>query len=101
MSAFTEKEIAYLRGQRLGRLATVGRDSSPHVVPVGFHLDDEAQTIEIGGHGLSPSKKGRGPRGHPPPAFVGDGVVSVPPWAPRGVGDRGRAELKQRGGPGR
>ena len=36
MSAFTEKEIEYLRGQRLGRMATVGRDGSPHVVPVGF-----------------------------------------------------------------
>ena len=36
MSTFTEKEIEYLRGQPLGRLATVGRDGSPHVVPVGF-----------------------------------------------------------------
>jgi pyridoxamine 5'-phosphate oxidase family protein len=44
MSLFTEKEIEYLHGQRLGRLATVGSSGSPHIVPVGFHLDAEAQT---------------------------------------------------------
>jgi pyridoxamine 5'-phosphate oxidase family protein len=52
MSAFTEKEIEYLRGQRLGRLATVGRGGSPHVVPVGFRLGPEDEAIEVGGHGL-------------------------------------------------
>ena len=56
MSPFTEKEIEYLRGQRLGRLATVGGGGSPHIVPVGFRLDAEAGAIEIGGHGLSKSK---------------------------------------------
>src|SRR4029077_7500664 len=98
MSAFTEKEIGYLRGQRLGRLATVGREGSPHVVPVGFHLDDEGQTIEIGGHGLSQSKKwgdrGANPRG----AFGGEHLFSVRPWTPRGVEVRGRAELNEDGG---
>ena len=98
MSAFTEKEIAYLRGQRLGRLATVGRDSSPHVVPVGFHLDDEAQTIEIGGHGLSQSKKWRGLRANPRVAFAVDDLVSVRPWTARGMEVRGRAELNEEGG---
>jgi len=42
LSAFTEKEIDHLHQQRLGRIATVGRDS-PHVAPVGFRLDDEAR----------------------------------------------------------
>ena len=51
MATFTEKEIDYLRGQRLGRLATVGSGGSPHVVPVGFRLDSEARLIEVGGHG--------------------------------------------------
>jgi len=45
MSPFTEKEIEYLHGQRLGRLATVDSGGSPHIVPVGFRLDAEAQTI--------------------------------------------------------
>jgi len=50
MSPFTEKEIEYLRRQRLGRLATVGADGSPHIVPVGFRLDAEAGTIETQRH---------------------------------------------------
>jgi len=39
MSAFTAGELAYLHGERrLARLATVGRDGTPHVVqPGGRH----------------------------------------------------------------
>jgi nitroimidazol reductase NimA-like FMN-containing flavoprotein (pyridoxamine 5'-phosphate oxidase superfamily) len=35
-----------LQSQRLGRLATVGPDDQPHVVPVGFHYNYEAKTVE-------------------------------------------------------
>ncbi len=38
MSHFSQKETEYLRGQLLGRLATIGSDGAPHVVPVGFRL---------------------------------------------------------------
>jgi pyridoxamine 5'-phosphate oxidase family protein len=70
MSPFTDKEIEYLHGQRLGRLATVGSGGSPHIVPVGFRLDAEAHTIEIGGHGLSKSKKWRDLQANPRAAFA-------------------------------
>jgi pyridoxamine 5'-phosphate oxidase family protein len=80
MSPFTDKEIDYLRAQRLGRLATVGSDGSPHIVPVGFRLDAEAQTIEIGGHGLSKSKKWRDLQANPRAAFAVDDLASVNPW---------------------
>ena len=50
---FTEKEIDYLTGQRLGRLATVTPAGRLHVIPTGFHLDAEHTAIEIGGHNLS------------------------------------------------
>ncbi|TME66638.1 MAG: PPOX class F420-dependent oxidoreductase, partial [Chloroflexi bacterium] len=33
MSVFTTAEIAYLQGQRLGRIATVGPSGQPHAVP--------------------------------------------------------------------
>jgi pyridoxamine 5'-phosphate oxidase family protein len=98
MSPFTDKEIDYLRGQRLGRLATVGGDGSPHIVPVGFRLDAEAQTIEIGGHGLSKSKKWRDLQANPRAAFAVDDLASVNPWTPRGIEIRGRAELHAEGG---
>ncbi|HVH65589.1 MAG TPA: PPOX class F420-dependent oxidoreductase [Candidatus Acidoferrum sp.] len=98
MSHFTAKEADYLRGQRLGRLATVGGDGSPHVVPVGFRLDADAKAIEVGGHGLSASKKWRDLQANQRIAFVVDDLVSVNPWTPRGIEIRGRAELHTEGG---
>jgi pyridoxamine 5'-phosphate oxidase family protein len=97
-SPFTEKEIGYLRAQRLGRLATVGGGGVPHIVPVGFRLDAEAGTIEIGGHGLSRSKKWRDLQANPNVAFAVDDLASVDPWTPRGIEIRGRAELHDSGG---
>jgi hypothetical protein len=36
-SVFTQEELDYLHGgRRLARVATVGRDGTPHVVPSGF-----------------------------------------------------------------
>jgi pyridoxamine 5'-phosphate oxidase family protein len=98
MNPFTEKEIEYLRGQRLGRLATASGGGSPHIVPVGFRLDAEAGTIEIGGHGLSKSKKWRDLQANPRVAFVVDDLASVDPWTPRGIEIRGHAELHEKGG---
>src|SRR2546422_11476716 len=98
MSYFTEKETEYLRGQRLGRLATVGGDGSPHVVPVGFRLDAEGQVIEGGGHGMSGSEKGRGPQGNPRVGLVVDDLGGVDPWEPRGIQGRGPAGVPAAGG---
>jgi pyridoxamine 5'-phosphate oxidase family protein len=98
MSPFTEKEIEYLHGQPLGRVATAGGDAAPHVAPVGFRLNSDEGTIEIGGHGLSKSKKWRDLRANPKVAFVVDDLESVNPWTPRGIEIRGRAELHQEGG---
>ena len=57
MSVFREAEIQYLGSQRLGRLATVGHDGMPHVVPVAFRYNPEADTIDIGGHDFAKRKK--------------------------------------------
>jgi pyridoxamine 5'-phosphate oxidase family protein len=98
MSAFTEREIEYLGGQHLGRLATSGRDGQPHVVPVGFRLDPEANAIEIGGGAFGKSKKWRDLQANPRVAFVVDDLESVEPWTPRGLEVRGRAKLHEEGG---
>jgi hypothetical protein len=37
--SFTQQEIDYIRTQRLARVATVGPDGQPDVVPVGFEYD--------------------------------------------------------------
>lgn len=98
MSAFTPLEIEYLQSQRLGRLATVGRDCQPHVVPVGFRFNAEQDTIDIGGHGFAARKKYRDVLGNSKVAFVVDDVASVQPWIVRGVEIRGEAEVLRTGG---
>ena len=96
MSDFTEKEIEYLRDQRLGRLATVNASGRPHVVPVGFRYNPELDVIDVGGHNLSRSKKFRDVGETGQVAFVVDDVL--PPWRPRGVEIRGWAEVFGEGG---
>jgi pyridoxamine 5'-phosphate oxidase family protein len=98
MSAFTASEIAYLQSQRLGRLATVGPDGQPHVVPVAFRYNSELDTIDIGGHGFARRKKFRDVQHDPRVAFVVDDVASVTPWKARGIEIRGRAEVLTEGG---
>lgn len=96
MSDFTEAEIAYMKGQKLGRLATVNAAGEPHVVPVGFRYNAGTDTIDIGGHGFASSKKLRDAQAHPLVAFVVDDVL--PPWQVRGVEVRGWAEALATGG---
>ena len=98
MSVFTEKEVEYLAEQRLGRLATVDAKGSPHVVPVGFRYNAALDVVDIGGHNLGKSKKFRDAQDTGRAAFVVDDVL--PPWRPRGVEVRGRAEVFEEGGRG-
>ena len=48
MSAFTGAEIEFLSNQRLGRLATVGADDMPHVVPAAVFYDPDAEALVTG-----------------------------------------------------
>jgi pyridoxamine 5'-phosphate oxidase family protein len=59
MSAFTDKELSYLAEQRLGRIATVGPDGQPHVVPTSFRYNPEHDAIDVGGMRMSQTKKYR------------------------------------------
>lgn len=98
MSAFTPAEIKYLQNQRLGRIATVGPDGQPHVVPVGFRYNPEQDTVDIGGHDFAKRKKFRDVQHNPRVAFVVDDVVSVTPWRVHGLEIRGEAEILETGG---
>ena len=92
-SVFTRAELAYLHGgRRLGRVATVGKDSTPHVVPVGWMHNRELDTIDIGGHGLERTKKYRDVQRTGRAGIVIDDLESTDPWRPRGVEVRGAAE---------
>ena len=98
MSSFTPDEIAYPQSQMLGRLATVGADGNPHVVPVGFRYNPDLDTIDVGGHGIAQSKKYRDIARSGRAAFVVDDLLSANPWTPRMITVRGRAEALSSGG---
>jgi pyridoxamine 5'-phosphate oxidase family protein len=93
---FSDAEIEYLGSQRLGRLATVGHDGMPHVVPVAFRYNPEADAIDIGGHDFAKRKKFRDVQGTGVAALVVDDVL--PPWQPRAVEVRGAAITLDSGG---
>jgi pyridoxamine 5'-phosphate oxidase family protein len=96
VSVFSDAEIEYLESQRLGRLATVGRNGMPHVVPVAFRYNPEADAIDIGGHNFAKRKKFRDVQGTGVAALVVDDVL--PPWQPRAVEVRGEAITLDIGG---
>jgi pyridoxamine 5'-phosphate oxidase family protein len=98
MAVFSPAEIAYLQSQMLGRIASVGRDGQPHVVPVAFRYNADLDTIDVGGHGFARRKKFRDVRRNPRVAFVVDDVPSTDPWTPRGIEVRGEAEISDTGG---
>ena len=94
MSAFTQAELDYLNSgtRRLARIATVGKDGTPHVVPVGFTYNPENDSIDVTGHDFARTKKFRDVRRTGRAAVVVDDLESVDPWRPRGIEVRGRAE---------
>lgn len=91
MSTFTEAQLTYLRSERrLARVATVSPDGTPHVTPVGWSLGPDASYIEVSGRNFAATKKFRDVARTGRAAIVIDDVL--PPWQPRGVEVRGRAE---------
>ena len=100
MTSFSDAELAYLTGdRRLGRVATVGQDGTPHVAPVGWSYNAETDTIDIGGRNFEASKKYRDVGRSGRAAIVIDDLASVDPWRPRGVEVRGHAEIVSDPGP--
>ena len=89
---FTEQELAYLSTQRLGRLATIAPDGFPQNNPVGFWINTELGTVDIGGHRMGASRKFQSVQANPKVSFVVDDIASLKPWRVRGVEIRGEAE---------
>ena len=96
MSVFTGKELEYLTEQRLGRIATVGPDGQPHVVPTSFRYNAEHDAIDVGGMRMSRTKKLRDVQRTGLASIVIDDVL--PPWQPRMIEVRGTATVIPSGG---
>jgi pyridoxamine 5'-phosphate oxidase family protein len=93
VSVFTEAELRYLSGGRqLGRIATVGADGTPHVVPVAWIYNAARDALEITGYELENSKKFRDVARSGRAAIVIDDLESTDPWRPRGIEVRGQGE---------
>lgn len=98
MSIFTDAELDYLTSERrLARVATVGADGTPHVTPVGWSYVPGDEVIEVSGHDFAATKKYRDVTRSGRAALVIDDVL--PPWQPRGIEIRGRAEALDGGSP--
>jgi pyridoxamine 5'-phosphate oxidase family protein len=96
MSVFTDAELEYLAGQRLGRIATVGPDGQPHVVPTSFRYNADYDAIDVGGLRMSQTKKLRDVQRTGRASIVIDDVL--PPWQPRMIEVRGTAAVVPSGG---
>ena len=97
MSAFTPTEIDYLNSQGLARLATVGPDGQPHLVPVTFSFNAEEDAVDVGGVNFGETKKWRDAQRNPKVTLLLDDVLRDPRRA-RALEVRGRAVALATGG---
>jgi pyridoxamine 5'-phosphate oxidase family protein len=95
MSVFTEPELDYLRGARLARIATVGPDGQPHVVPVTFQYNPDEDAIDVGGIAFGASKKWRDAQRNPRMTFLLDESDGR---SAKAIEVRGTAEPHEAGG---
>ncbi len=95
MSDFTPDEIEYLTQRTMGRLATIGRDGRPHMIPVTFHYNAEEDAIDVGGVDFASGKKWRDARHNEKVTIL---VDDADPQGARAIEIRGDAEIHTSGG---
>lgn len=95
MSVFTDAEREYLRQRTMGRLATVGPDGRPHVIPLTFHYNPEEDAIDLGGIDFAAGKKWRDASRNPKITIL---IDDASPQGARAIEIRGDAELHATGG---
>jgi pyridoxamine 5'-phosphate oxidase family protein len=94
VSAFTPSELAFLGRRNLARIATVGKDGTPHAVPVGMWSHNAAQdSIDVRGRDLETTKKFRDVAHSRRAAIVIDDIAGTGPFRPRAIEVRGQAEV--------
>ena len=95
MSVFTDAEIEYMGRITLARLATIGADGRPHVVPLTYRYNAEEDAIDIGGIDFAAGKKWRDAQQNRKITLLVDDFS--PPEA-HALEIRGDAELHETGG---
>lgn len=91
---FSETELRFvISGHRsLGRVATVGRDGTPHVVPAGWTYNETLGTLDVTGRDVEATKKFRDVVRTGRAAIVIDGIAGGEGWNPWAIEIAGRAE---------
>jgi len=89
-----EIEVQFLTSpnRRLGRVATVGPDGTPHVVPSGWTFNTTSGCIDVTGRDVHTTKKFRDVTRHGTAAIVIDGIADSDGWHPWPIEIAGRAE---------
>jgi pyridoxamine 5'-phosphate oxidase family protein len=95
MSVFTDAEIEYMGRITLARLATIGPDGRPHVIPLTYRYNADEDVIDIGGIDFASGKKWRDAQQNPKVTLLIDDFD--PPEA-HALEIRGDAELHEAGG---
>ncbi len=110
---FSQKEIEYIKSQRLARIATTAapslvasskegqqqtedRSIQPDVVPVGFDFDGDY--FYVGGMNILKSTKYKNVLKNNKVAIIIDDLKSIDPWDPRGIKVYGTADVVTRQG---
>ena len=91
--SFTAEEITYLRSQPIARLATLGPDQQPDVVPLAFEFDEKFFWVGGSGSTVLDTRKFRNLiAGANKVALVVDDMVSFDPFIARCIRVYGIAE---------
>ena len=93
---FSEKELEYLRSQRLARIATVSADGQPDVAAVAFKFD--GQRFFVGGIDNTHTLKYKNTKATGRAALVVDDFPSSNPPQPRGIKIHGKSRIVQADG---
>lgn len=89
---FSAEEIEYLRSQPLARLATVGEEGQPDVVPVAFEFDGAVFWVGGAGPSVAGTRKFQNIGVNDQVALVIDDLVSLEPFIARCLRVYGVAE---------
>lgn len=91
---FSEPELAFLRTQRIARIATVAPDGQPTADAVGFSFD--GTHFYVGGHNLQATHKYKNVvAGNTKVSLVIDELKSMQPWLAQGIRVQGEAEARE------
>jgi pyridoxamine 5'-phosphate oxidase family protein len=91
--SFSAEELGFIRAQTLARLATLGVDEQPDVVPLGFEFDGAYFWVGGPGESVRRTRKFRNVEaGRRRVALVIDDLVSFDPFIARGIRVYGDAE---------